>query len=227
VLSSAPLVASPRSEGTSPTLVSNVVWSFSLGASSSGVTCLALQSIFDVLPLQVSSSSQSFIASSQSFLGATELGKRLWSSSPMLSDSKPFQKYYRKARETRKVHWARILFADYMEALRLVAQVPGFLSLLSPISDPAEKVVVALPVQDSAGVAVSMKDMVKSPSPVRGFIWWGFLNPSPVVQVNLSHKVSVVSALTSVVKEGASTPVSPNAVKGEDFRVNGLTQSQK
>jgi len=46
----------------------------------------------------------------------------------------------------------------------------------------------------------------------------GFLNPSPVVQVNLSNKVSVVSA---------STPGSPTAIKGEDFKVNGLTQSQK
>lgn len=125
------------------------------------------------------------------------------------------------------MHWARIFFADYMEALRPVAQVPGFLSLLSPSSDLAEKVVVALPMQDSVGVTVSMKDMVKSPSSVRGFIWQGFLNPRPVVQVNLSHKVLVVSVLTSVVKEGASTPVSPTAVKGEDFRVNGLTQFQK
>jgi len=47
------------------------------------------------------------------------------------------------------------------------------------------------------------------------------------VQVNLSHIVSVVSISTPVVKEGASTPVSPTAIKEEDFRVNGLTQSQK
>jgi hypothetical protein len=37
--------------------VSNVVGSFSLGASSSGVTCSALQFSSDMLPLQVSSSS--------------------------------------------------------------------------------------------------------------------------------------------------------------------------
>jgi hypothetical protein len=74
-------------------------------------------------------------------------------------------------------------------------------------------------------VAVSVKDTVKSPYPVRGFLRPGFLNPSPVVQANLSHKVSVVSTSTPVVKESASTPVSPTAIKGEDFRVNGLTQS--
>jgi hypothetical protein len=82
-------------------------------------------------------------------------------------------------------------------------------------------------VQEFAGVAVSVKEMVKSPSPVRGFLRRGFLNPSPVVQVNLSHKVSVVSVSTPAVKEGVSTLVSPTAIKGEDFRVNGLTQSQK
>jgi hypothetical protein len=76
-------------------------------------------------------------------------------------------------------------------------------------------------------VAVSVKDMVKSPSAVRGLLRRGFLNQSLVVQVNLSHKVSVVSASTSATKEGASTLDSPTAIKGEDFRMNGLTQYQK
>jgi hypothetical protein len=61
-----------------------------------------------------------------------------------------------------------------MAALRPVAQVSRFLSLLPPISDPAEKVVVALLVQDSTGMAVSVKDMVKSPSPVGVFFGEGF-----------------------------------------------------
>jgi len=55
---------------------------------------------------------------------------------------------------------------------------------------------------------------VSLPSPVRGFLRRGFLNLSPVV----THKVLVVSA---------STPGSPTAIKGEVFKVNGLTQSQK
>jgi len=65
-------------------------------------------------------------------------------------------------------------------------------------------------------MAVSVKDKGKSPSPV---------NPSPVVQV--THKVSVMSASTPVVQEGASPPGSPTSIKGENFRVNGLTQYQK
>jgi hypothetical protein len=74
------------------------------------------------------------------------LGKRLRSSSPVLLDSKPFQKYYRKAREARKVHLDENFFADSMEAFRPIAQVPRFLSLLLPISVLVKKVVVALPV---------------------------------------------------------------------------------
>jgi hypothetical protein len=102
------------------------------------------------------------------------------------------------------------LFADSMEALRPV-QGQGFLSMLPSV--PAKKDAVVLPLQDKG----------KSPSPVRGFLRWGFLNLSPVV----THKVPVVSASTSVVKEGASTPSSPTTIKGEDFKMNGLSQSQK
>lgn len=184
----------------------------SLGASSPVVACSAYQSFFDVLPLQVSSSSQSCITSSQSFSGVAKLGKRLRSSSLVFSNSKPFQKYYRKAREARNVHMDENLFADSMDALRPVAQVPGCLPLLLTINDPAEK-------------AVYVKDKGKSPSSMRGFLRRGFLNPSLVVQV--THKVSIASVLTPVVKEGVSTPGSPTAIKGEDFRVNGLKQTQK
>jgi hypothetical protein len=165
-------------------------------------------------------------------------------------ESKPFQKYYRKAREGRIVHLDENLFLESVEALRPVsvsgffqpplagdasATEPTILSLLPSISAPAEEVVAVLPVLNSASVAVPVKDNVKFPSSVRGFLRRGFLNPSQVVQVNLSHKVSVVSMSTQVVKEGgvvgAFLPldgcVTPTAVKGEDFRVNGLTQSQK
>jgi hypothetical protein len=71
-----------------------------------------------VLPLQVSSSSQSCITSSQFFSVAAELGKRLCSSSPVLSNTKLFLKHYWKAREAREVHMDKILLADSMEALR-------------------------------------------------------------------------------------------------------------
>jgi hypothetical protein len=192
-----------------PASISNVVGSFSLGASSSAVACSVFQSS-DVLPLQVSSHPQSCITSSQSFSGAVELGKRLCSSFHVLSNSKSFQKYNRKAGEAREVHLDENLFADSMEALR-PAQGPGFLFLL--LSDPVEKVAVVPPVQDKG----------KSPSPVKGFLRRGFLNLSPVV----THKVLVVSASNPVIKEGVSTPGSPTAIKGDDFMVNSLTQSQK
>jgi hypothetical protein len=93
-------------------------------------------------------------------------------------------------------------FAASMEALRPVAHVPRSLSMLPPISDSAETV---------AGAIV----FVKEKPLMRGFLWRGFLNPSPVVLV------------TSIVKDGASSLGSPTAIKGSDFRVNGLTQSQK
>jgi hypothetical protein len=128
-----------------PAPVSNVVGSCSLGASSPAVTCSVFQSS-DMLPLQVSSSSQSCVTSSQSFSGAAELVKSLRPSFPVLSNSKPFQKYYRKAREARKAHMDENLFADSMDALRPVAQVPGFLPLLPIICDPVEKVAVVLTV---------------------------------------------------------------------------------
>lgn len=143
------------------------------------------------------------------------MGKRLRSSSLVLLNSELFQKYYRKASEARKVHMEKNFFANSMEALKSVAQVPGFLSMLPPISDPAEKVAVALPVLDSTGVAVFVKDMGKASSPMRGFLRQAFLNPSPVVQV------------TSVVKESPLSMGSHTAIKRSDFRVNGLTQSQK
>jgi hypothetical protein len=95
-----------------------------------------------------------------SFFGAAELGKRLPSSSPVLTNSKLFQKYYRKARKARKVHMEESFFATSMEALRLVAQVPGSLSLLPLISDTAETVVV---------LPVPVKDRGKSSSLMRGF----------------------------------------------------------
>lgn len=92
----------------------------------------------------------------------------------MLSNSNPFQKYYWKAREARKVPMDENFFADSIEALRLVSQVPGSLSLLPPVSDLVEKVAVVIPVQDSVGVTVSVKDMGKSPSLVRVFFGESF-----------------------------------------------------
>jgi hypothetical protein len=71
--------------------------------------------------------------------------------------------------------------------------------MLQPISAPTKKVVAALLALDFARVADSVKDIAKLASPMRHFLWRGFLNPSPAVQ---SHQVSVVLATTPVVKVG-------------------------
>jgi hypothetical protein len=93
-----------------------------------------------------------------------------------------------------KLHMDENLFANSMEALRLVAQVSGFLSLLPTISDPVEKVAIVLTVQDSTGLAISVKDKCKSPSPARGFLRQGFLNLSPVVQVTQSVSCACIDS---------------------------------
>jgi hypothetical protein len=145
-----------------------------------------------------------------SFSRAAELGKRLClSSPPVLSDSMPFRKYFRKAREARKMHLDGLSIADALEALRPGAIVPGSISRVPPARELVETVALALPVQDSAILEVSVKDKGNSPAQMRGFLRRGFLNPSP--------------ASILIVKEGAAASSSSIAIKGED----SLTQSQK
>jgi hypothetical protein len=86
-------------------------------------------------------------------------------------------------------------------------------------------VAAALPVLDSDGVATSMKADVKHSTPVRGFLRLGFLKPSPALQVfpHLSHKVSVASPSTLVLKEDW-VEGAPSLLGGV---FNGLIQSQK
>jgi hypothetical protein len=47
------------------------------------------------------------------------LGERLRLSTPALSVSKPFQSYYRKAREGRAVHLDESLFAEFVVAMMI------------------------------------------------------------------------------------------------------------
>jgi hypothetical protein len=82
-----------------------------------------------------------------SFSGAAELGKRLrLSSPPVLSDSKLFWKYFRKAREARKMHLDGLSVADALEALWPGAIVPGSIARVPPAREPVETVALALPV---------------------------------------------------------------------------------
>jgi hypothetical protein len=57
--------------------------------------------------------------SNGSSLGAAELGERLCLSHPVASISKPFQNYYKKAREGRAVQMDEGLFSEFVAAVRL------------------------------------------------------------------------------------------------------------
>lgn len=70
--------------------------------------------------LKLKGSSQPIFAPSQvSFSGATELRENLCSYFYVLPISKPFQKYYRKAREGRSVQLEDNLFAESVARMRL------------------------------------------------------------------------------------------------------------
>jgi hypothetical protein len=170
-----------------------------------------------------------------------ELGERLHLSIPMLSVSKPFQSYYKKARVGRAVQLDESLFQEFVAAMRIdIAGETKPLQLLK-LEDCllAMEVLVAAaqPVLDSVVVAVYLKVVDKQSTLVRGFLRRWFLNPSLLVQVKplLSPEVSVPSSSTPTVKEdgleGAPSLlggcVTSTAEKGEDFRMNGLIQSQK
>jgi len=103
-----------------------------------------------------------------------------------------------------------------------------------PVSLSAEEVVAMLPVMNSAGVANFVKDIVKPSNLKKGFLRWGFLNLSSAMEVSTYHTSlleSVMSSSTLHVKEdgvvGIPSPLSgcvtPTIVKGDDFRVNGLS----
>jgi hypothetical protein len=108
------------------------------------------------------------------FSGVFELGERLRFSSPVLLVSKPFQSYYKRAREGRAMHLDESLFVEMMATMG--TNIVGETKSLQRST-----------VEDS-GKAVSMKAVVKQTSPARGFIRRGFLNRS--MQPTLLPKVS-------------------------------------
>jgi len=114
------------------------------------------------LQLKPEGSSQPiFTPSHASFSGEAELGEKLRSS------------FF--ARESRSVQLDEDLLAKYVAAMRL------------PISFTVEEAAAVLPVKDSAGVADSVKDIVKPYISKKGFLRRGFLNPSPAVKVSTPH----------------------------------------
>jgi len=101
------------------------------------------------------------------------------------------------------------------------------------VSFSAKEATAVLPVMDSAEVAYSMKDIVKPSNSETGFI-----NTSPAMKVSTPHTLlleSIVSSLTLDIKEdwliGIPSPpsgcVTHTIEKGDDFRVNGFSESQK
>lgn len=106
------------------------------------------------------------------------------------------------------------------------------------VSFTVEEAVAVLPVMDSGGVVDSMKDIVKLSISKKDFLRRGFLNLSLAVKVSTSHSSLlelVVSLSTLDVKEdgviGLPSPLSgcvtPIFEMDSEFKVNGLSQSQK
>jgi len=217
-----------------PTSISPVVGFGSFGTSaplpsSSGGACLTLQ-------LRPEGSSQPIFAPSH-FSGAVE---KLRSSFSVSLISKPFQKYYWKAREGQSVQLDEDLLAKSVAAMisyLYKKKKKSVAAMRLPVSFTAKEATAMLPVKVSVGVADSVKDIVNPYFSKKGFLQRGFLSPSPAVKVytHASHLESVVSSSTLDVKEdgviGLPSPLSgcvtPIFEKGNEFRVNDLSQSQK
>jgi hypothetical protein len=106
-----------------------------------------------------------------------------------------------------------------------------------PVNFSGEEAVVVLPVMDSTELVDFVKDIVKPSNSKKGFLQQGFLNPRLAVKVSTYTSLLelVVSSSTLDSKEdgvvGIPSPLSGCVTlvigKGDDFRVNGLSQSQK
>jgi hypothetical protein len=168
------------------------------------------------------------------------LGERLRLPFPEELVLKPFQHYYRKAREGRVVHLDEGLYVDSVAAMRVdIASVTTYfpLSGVSPVSEPGEPLspkeskLLQSSKTEVIDEAASMKVASKKTSLVKGFLQMGFLNSSLSGQA--SPKVFVASSSTLVVKEDEAVGApflgicaTPTADKDEDLRVNDLIQSQ-
>jgi len=129
-----------------------------------------------------------------------ELGKKIRSSLPAIQSTKPFQSYYRKARDLREGHsvkWNEGLLADSLAASK------------TPICS-AKKEVAAVP---------SVKNSVGSAK--KGFLRKGFLNPRPAaIAPTASHEAKDVGMIGLHSPSGCR--IIPSSVEG-----NGLSQSQE
>jgi hypothetical protein len=120
---------------------------------------------------------------------ACELGEKIRSSLPFLQNSKPFQQYYRRARELREGHsvkWNDELLSDSLEASKMT-------------------------------VSFVNKDTVAKPLVKKGLLRKGFLNPRPTVLVPpaLSREVNDVGVVGP--PSPSSGCLIPSSVNGNGF----------
>jgi hypothetical protein len=107
---------------------------------------------FDAAPLP-----SSFGFAPTPLSGVADLGEKIRSSLPLLYNSKPFQHYYRRARELREGHsvkWNEGLLSDSLEATKMAF---GFVFKNTVAELPLKKVV--------------------EPPVKKGLLRMGFLNP--------------------------------------------------
>jgi hypothetical protein len=84
-----------------------------------------------------------------------------------------------------------------------------------PIFAPSAKEADAmLLLMEPAGMADSAKGFVKPSSLMKGFLRWGFLNPSPTEKASTTHTSLLETAMSSL------TPATPFVEKGDDSTVN-------
>jgi hypothetical protein len=118
------------------------------------------------------------------------------------------------------------LLPEYVAAMRLF------------VSFTVVEAAAMLLVMEAAGRSNSVKDILKPYISKKVFLRKGFLNSSPAMKVSTPHSLlleSIVSSSTLDVKEdgvmGHPSPLShcvtPTFEEGNEFRVNGLSQSQK
>jgi hypothetical protein len=105
--------------------------------------------------------------------GAAEMGDRIRSSLPVLQPFKPFQRYYRKARDLREgqVKWNDGLLADSMEALK---KTGGFCNKASVVEPYSKEDSAAPPLKSSEDTTSNEKKVVSNGK--KGFLRKGFLN---------------------------------------------------
>jgi len=110
--------------------------------------------------------------------GAAEMGERIRSSLPVLQPFKPFQRYYRKARDFREgqVKWNDGLLADSMEASK---KTGGFCNKASVVEPYSKEDSAAPPLKSSADTTSNEKKVVSNGK--KGFLRKGFLNRRPSV----------------------------------------------